>query len=264
MKFPILFIFSLLFTMQALSQPVISIKKDTIGSSVITYRTTCYDTSSTNNFIFLNLHEDENTSVLAAKQALKTATYCLCQLQFKKKRFIDFMSGGKHFIVDPNRIFTAEGALLSLQQNNNYKDEEAINNAAVLVNRLAEKYVNDYVNGKKLVVALHNNSDGGELNIRAYKNGNQVKNTAEVYINPQKDADDFFLTTDKALFNFMKQKKFNVVLQNNKDVENDGSLSVYTGQKNIPYVNIEAQTGHIAEQKQMIAIVLDFIKEKNL
>ncbi len=60
---------------------------------------------------------------------------------------------------------------------------------------------------------------------------------------PESGTGEFFYTTVEDWFDALKQKEiFNIVLQNNKAVEDDGSLSVYVGKNNIRYSNVEADT----------------------
>ena len=246
------------------AQPLVTIKKDTIGSSTIKFTTSCYGNTDS-SIMFINLHENESTSVDAAKQVLETSKkYCVTQLQFKNIRFITFSCVGKNFTVDPNRIFTSRGALASLKKNSHAYSDEIFSEALKLVNRFGAGYTTTFVNNKKLVIALHNNTNGEPLSIITYKSGSESKNAADVYMNLQQDPDDFFLTTEKMIFGYLKQKGFNVVLQDNENALDDGSLSVYAGKKKIPYINIEAQVGHLAEQQKMIGAVLEYIKIKNL
>lgn len=246
------------------AQQSIIIKKDTVGGATVTYQTTHF-TKNDSSVIFINVHEDESTSVQAAKQTLEVAKkYCLTQLQFRGMRFVSFTYKGKSFTIDPNRIYTSAGALASIKKNSPKCSPELLAEVLKAVNNLGEHYTNWYINDKKLVVALHNNTNGEPLSIITYKSGSESRNAKEVYMNLQKDPDDFFLTTEKSIFNFLKAKGFNVALQDNENVLDDGSLSVYAGKKNIPYVNIEAQKFHLQEQKEMMEAMLEYIKSKNL
>ena len=253
----------LLVCINAIGQPVVANTKDTIGSSTITYQTTCFGKND-RDVVFINVHENENTSVKAAKEVLGVAKkYCVTQLQFRNMRFITFVHKGKSFTIDPNRIYTAKGALTTLKKNSHAYAAEIFTAAQKLVVTLGENYTSQFVDDKKLVVALHNNTNGEPLSIISYKSGSEADNAAAVNMNLQQDPDDFFFTTDISVFNFLKQKGFNVALQDNEKVLDDGSLSVYAGKKKIPYINIEAQVGHIAEQKKMIEAVLEYLKTKN-
>jgi len=75
------------------------------------------------------------------------------------------------------------------------------------------------------------------------------------------DVDDFILTTDRSLFNRIKEKNINVVCEDINAIRDDGSLSVYAARNKIPYVNIEAEHQHFDEQLQMLMVLEDIIKE---
>jgi hypothetical protein len=74
------------------------------------------------------------------------------------------------------------------------------------------------------------------------------------------DADDFIYTTNLSFYKKLKAKEVNVILQDNKKYVNDGSLSVYCGVNDIPYINIEAQKGHFDEQLRLIKEVLSILQ----
>ena len=110
-----------------------------------------------------------------------------------------------------------------------------------------------------IVVAMHNNTDVN-YSIKSYlPGGDESENTKDVYINDSWDPDDFVYTTVEEYFNELKARGVNVILQDNEACVNDGSLSVYCGQNDIPYLNIEAQKGHLEEQIQLIGIVMEIL-----
>ena len=59
-----------------------------------------------------------------------------------------------------------------------------------------------------------------------------------VYNGKHKDPDQFYFVTSARLYGMLTPTKFNVVIQNNANVTDDGSLSVYCGQRGIEYVNV--------------------------
>ena len=69
------------------------------------------------------------------------------------------------------------------------------------------------------------------------------------------------MTTEENYFDNIKRLGFNVVLQNNMKVTDDGSLSVYCGKQRIPYINVEAENGHLTEQKEMLAAIWLLVKD---
>ncbi|WP_225536938.1 hypothetical protein [Wolbachia endosymbiont of Mansonella ozzardi] len=66
---------------------------------------------------------------------------------------------------------------------------------------------------------------------------------------------EFFYTTVEDCFEALKQKEVSsIILQSNKTVEDDGSLSVYAGENDIRYSNVEAAGhGHLEQQIDMLS-----------
>lgn len=225
-----------------------------LGSASVAYETTCFGLQSAG--IFVNVHENESASVIAAKQVLDSVRqYCLVELKFNKKRLINFNLNRKNYSIDPNRIYTQIGAKATLKKYNKYYTDDVLQ----AVTHMAQTYISSYIDNKQFVVALHNNSDGDYSVLSYSAAGEYAKDAVDVYINEQQDADDFFYTTERKFFEFLKAKKYNAVLQHNNTATDDGSLSIYCAIKNIPYINIEAENGNLLKQKIMMRIVLELI-----
>jgi len=106
---------------------------------------------------------------------------------------------------------------------------------------------------------MHNNTDVN-YSIESYlPGGDESENTMDVNVAPDWDPDDFIYTTVEAYYIKFKEAGLNVILQDNDKCVNDGSLSVWCGQRNIPYVNIEAQKGHYDEQMKLTKIVVEIL-----
>ena len=71
-----------------------------------------------------------------------------------------------------------------------------------------------------------------------------------------------FLKYFHSLYEKFKNLGYNTVLQNNATMTDDGSLSVLAGQQNIPYVNVEAQHGHLEEQVEMLFVLMEVLDEQ--
>lgn len=71
---------------------------------------------------FLNLHENENTSVIAVRSFLLQHGGSLVKFNNGNSRLISFRltSGGQTYSVDPNRIFTEEGIVATLKTYGSY------------------------------------------------------------------------------------------------------------------------------------------------
>lgn len=225
-----------------------------LGSASLTYKTTCFGPQSA--VIFVNVHENESTSVNATKQVLDSVKqYCLVELQFNKKRLINFNLNRKNYSIDPNRIYTQTGTKATLKKYNKYYTDDVLQ----AVTRMAQKYISSYIDNKQFIVALHNNSDGDYSVLSYSATGEYAKDAVDVYINEQQDADDFFFTTERKFFEFLKARKYNTVLQHSSTAADDGSLSIYCATKSIPYINIEAGSGNLSTQIEMIRVVLRLI-----
>jgi hypothetical protein len=194
--------------------------------------------------VYFRPHENETTSADATKEIIKNYGGTFVELKSKGERLITFSIKNKTYTFDPNRMFTTVGVVKTLQQYGGSSKE-----AESEVSKFAGGLEQRYFNGKNLVVAVHNNTDGAPLTIETYKGSTDA---AAININPERDPDDFFFVTTEAHFKFLKEKGFNVVLQNNAAVTDDGSLSVYCGKQQIPYINVEGEIGHLKQQAEML------------
>jgi hypothetical protein len=247
-----IFFLLLLFSSVVHSQDSVSIKKYLLGDDTLTFHLTLYYPHST-AITFINLHDDENTSVEAGLYFLSRYGGSLLQLQHSGKRIFNFRVDSQYYSFDPNRIFTDEGVKATLEKRSSYSEA-----AALEVKKIADSILLNYVNDKKLVVALHNNTERG-LSILSYKKGGlEAENTAKIYINRRKSPHDFILTTDTMIFHHLVKQKINTVLQHPQPTD-DGSLSVYAAKNNIAYINIEALHGHFDEQVKMLEALKDII-----
>jgi len=247
--FFLLYIFSAKFLY---SQDSVRVEQYAIGSDTLTFHTTIYYPHPP-SVTFINLHDNENTSVDAGLDFLSKYGGTLLQLQHTGKRIFAYVMNEQTFSFDPNRIFTNAGLKATLEKQNAYRED-----AFKEVKNIADSILINYVNDKKLIIALHNNTEKG-LNILSYKRkGLEAKNASRVYVNKFMDANDFILTTDASIFHYIKQRKINVVLQHHKP-EDDGSLSVYAAKNKISYINVEAKHGHLKEQIKMLEALKDLI-----
>lgn len=207
---------------------------------------------------FLALHDSEKTGLSAAFQFMRIYGGCAIELNYGKVRNIDFLDSLKKFSFDPNTMFTDEGAYLGLARNS---APQIHNGLPEKVRRLADEVLKaGRIDSLGVIVTLHNNYNGG-FSIYSYTQGNYLETAAHnIYINSAMDPDNFVFVTDPRFFDHLKQRKINVVLQSSQ-VPDDGSLSVFAMQKNIPYANIESQHGHLSENYRLIIAVNEMLKE---
>lgn len=207
---------------------------------------------------FLSLHDTEKTGLKAAFKFMGIHGGCVIELQYGKVRNIDFSDSLQQFSFDPNNMFTYEGAYIGLARNSLPRIHDGLPEK---VQSLGNKVLDfGSLDSLGVIVTLHNNYNGG-FSIFSYTQGNYLEKSADdVYINSAMDPDDLIFVTDRRFFDYLKKKEVNVVLQS-MQVPDDGSLSVFAMQNNIPYANIEVQHGHLDENYRLILIVNDMLKE---
>ena len=199
------------------------------------------------DMVFISLHDDETTSVDAAKRILQEYGGLLIEIENKAQRNIRFKLGRHFFTVDPNTIFSKEGIKKSLQQLGRTSGK-AVNE----VEKLGQRIIRLIPEKTTCIISLHNNTpDLFSVMEYAARNKRSV-DSKKVYVNPEQDLDDFFLTTDNNLYKKLADKGFNTILQDNKNCTEDGSLSVYCGKKNIRYINCETEHGKAEQYYEMM------------
>lgn len=197
--------------------------------------------SGSGGWTMVALHENESTSVRVAKATGGR----LVELKHTGGRYVHFTLKGRKYVIDPNRMFTTTGI------KGNLKPYSAEGHKAVegLADEML-KHIRD-----RRVVALHNNTNGGDVSIVGYKPGGKYASDASLtHVNPAHDADDFFFVTNQWVFDLLKSGNYNVALQS-RSAKDDGSLSIYAASKGIVYINVEAQFGHTEMQKQMLKAI---------
>lgn len=241
-------LFSILFLATQITSPEVVVKDYRIGASSIKIQTTNYAPLHKGVY-FINLHANETTSIEATNNYLVQNGGCFLQLQHGEVRYVSFVLNNTNYKIDPNRIFTPIGRKETLKKNSIYNmlaEKETANFADTILAQLKHA---------KLIIAMHNNTNN-DLSIKSYTKGkSEAINAAAVYINDKMDADDFIYTTEQSIFQLLKKQQINVVLQKTQGFKDDGSLSIYCGKKNIPYINIEAEEGHKEQQLQMLQAI---------
>ncbi len=195
-------------------------------------------------FSMLVLHDDENTAVEAGRAFLEEHGGRLVELRAQGERRVSFLLGGRSFDFDPNRVFTDHGVRATLQP-------EAEDVTIFATQTFADSLLAIYA-PHDVIVTLHNNTPDN-YSARSYAQGGEYESdAAAVHLEDGVDPDDFFFVTDEDLYHALRADDFNVVLQNNASVTDDGSLSVWAAQNDFLYVNVEAEHGHLDQQKEMI------------
>lgn len=215
-----------------------------LGKTAVKINVSKYGTAGT-DILFLNLHENETTSITVVKEYLTDKNGVFVSVKQNGKRNLEFYLKKTKYKFDPNRMFTKDGRIANLKLlNKKYSSK-----AEEKVEEFSDKIIRR-VKDAKLVIALHNNTNGKPLSVNSYE---------KKYVNPEMDTDDFVLTTDDEIFKQLKEKKINTVLETTSTSKDDGSLAYFCSKKGIAYINVEAQLGHSSEQMRMLNALTDII-----
>jgi hypothetical protein len=203
---------------------------------------------------YLNVHDDENTCIKAALGIIKQHGGRVFELKHSGTRNITFMLNGVEYKFDPNRIFSDSGIVASLERFGPLSDE-----AIVAVRSFADEMLQQIKPDELIIfVTLHNNEPSDNYSvIRFTADGDYASEALQVSVSNEIDPNDFYFVTDNNLFITLSQNNQNVVLQDNEQVADDGSLSVWSAQHQILYANIEVQDGHRHAQAGMIQLLHD-------
>lgn len=206
------------------------------------------------HIICLNLHDNETTSVIAARSILEKQGGKLIKIENQGQRLIRFALQGRQFAFDPNSTFSRTGIEKSLKENGPFS-EAALN----LVEQFGHRLLELIPDSAGCVIALHNNTNGA-YSVNSYLPGGERRHdAAAVHISPGQDPDDMIFTTDRGIFYKIAAAGFNAVLQDNLQATEDGSLSVYCGKYSRCYVNLETEHGKISQYTKMFEKLLGIL-----
>ncbi len=203
------------------------------------------------DIVCINVHDNEGTSVQAAKSILEESGGALIKIENGRQRVIYFRLRGIRYGFDPNRIFSRIGIEQTLRDNRRFSYD-----AVVEVEKFAQRILQLIPDSVSCVVALHNNTEEA-FSVRSYLPGSDRQNDAKaVYADSLQDVDDIILTTDSLIYQKMAESGYNSIWQDNKNAKKDGSLSIYFGERNKRYINIETQHGKVEQYKKMFGQLL--------
>ena len=214
-------------------------------------------------YSFCVLHENERTGTSAIKQFMREIGGQVWELKSQGDRNVSFFIKKKKYKFDPNRIFTPQGVANTLVM---LSRTAPTAEAHSIVNGFAQRITDSlFAPQAKMtnntIVSVHNNTEGAYSSLSHLPDSTNALGVRDIYINTARDPDDFFYVTRRFDFNYLKNQGFNVILQDNKGIRNDGSLSVYSGKRRARYINIEAQHFHYEEQLQMLYAVHEMISK---
>lgn len=227
-----------------------------LGDNIIPIKIIQFGNST--GVVCINLHDNETTSVEAAISVLKETGGTLIKIENNRQRLIRFRLKGINYAFDPNSIFSRTGIEKSLKENSTINRE-----AIIEVEKFAKRIVELFSTNTSCIIALHNNTEGA-YSIKTYLPGNEKETDAKaVFCNQLQNIDDLVLTTDSLLYQKMVDNGYNSIWQENTKAAKDGSLSIYCGERNKRYINIETQHGKLVQYQQMLQKLLTILAEEN-
>jgi len=190
---------------------------------------------------YLHIHGNETTArdVLMENVNAHGGTALLIE---SETRNVPLLGG----VVDPNRMFSKEGASKSLRTLNPGWSDEQISRGAEALMRDRHKFlkaIEPPAGGR--IVALHNNSNG-------YSVEAEVAASDKTSLPDRQNPHEFFLATNPGDFEKLAQSPYNVVLQNTIPAEDDGSLSRLAAKLGVRYINLECALGKVERQRELL------------
>jgi hypothetical protein len=205
----------------------------------------------------INVHDDEDTSVEAGLTDIRQNGGRLIEFAHSGERLIVFHLGGQKYTFDPNRIFSDAGIKATLEKHSAWTPE-----AHAAIKSFADEYTNYFALDREAVIITLHNTTEGTFSINSFlPDSEHGAASTETFVSPSRDKFDFYFVTDRRFFDYLKARDFNVTVQDNQNTPDDGSLSIYFARKGIPYVNIEAEIRHLANQIDMVKVARAMINE---
>ncbi|MEO7924168.1 MAG: hypothetical protein ABIR30_10860 [Chitinophagaceae bacterium] len=210
------------------------------------------------DIVCINLHDNETTSVQAARAVLEEKGGTLIKIENKQQRIIRFRLRGVVYSFDPNRIFSRTGIEQTLIDNRRTSRE-----AIGAIEKFAQRMLDLIPTNHSCIIALHNNTEEA-FSVKSYLPGSDRQFDARaVYKDSLQDVDDIAFTTDSLLYQRMADQRYNSIWQDNQRAKRDGSLSIYCGERSMRYINIETQHGRVNQYIEMLEKLLEILALEN-
>jgi len=221
-----------------------------ISSSFITFVGTKFNLvqngDSPNRYILL--HGDEQTARMALEYHMSLYNGLAFFIQ-SETREIPF----KSTIIDPNRIFSRNGAYYALRKFKSGWERGTLKIALDEIDLERENFLDVLMPNKNgMLISLHNN-------FRGYNVNKEIGNSQRISIKKDENPRDFIICTDESDFEILSNSPYNVVLQNKIPEKDDGSLSWEALRRNIRYLNIETRLGYLSKQKAMLKYIEEYL-----
>lgn len=232
-----------------------------------------------NDVVYAHVHENEVAALEAGLIMLEKYGGKLITLDHSpeggKNRNVTFTYQKTMYKFDPNRIYTDDKSILSASISVIKGKGKVDDTIIALVKNLANEIWAE-LKTENFILAIHNNKntpaeyktkwlfwkhiEPESFSIKSYIKSHDLssdsnQSCSDIYINPEVNNSEFFIVTQKDDFDKLVKKRYTVVLQNTKPID-DGSMSVYASTFDKRYINSEAKMGRVEEQVRMLEILM--------
>ncbi len=191
---------------------------------------------------YLHIHGDETTAREVLREHM-TKHPGVAWLVRNDERTIPAANGR----LDPNRMFTREGAARNLRLLNKSWTDAEVERELARLDRERVPLLKALTPPKgALLFAVHNNA-------RGYSVTAELEASNDSKLNDAGNPHEFFLTTDPEDYRVLALSPFNVVLQNDAKGPDDGSMSRLMARRGVRYLNLEVAIGKRERQAEMMA-----------
>jgi hypothetical protein len=188
------------------------------------------------------IHGDEATARHVLSEHMQAGGSGVAYLVTNLTRNVP-INGGR---LDPNRMFSNEGAEANLRRLNPRWHDGQVSSAVTFLGEHRHELVNRLLPPPGgLLIALHNNQ-------RGYTIKDEIEISDEVALNDPDHPEDFGLCVDPADFAKLRTGRYNFVLQARPKGREDGSLSRLASRLGIRYLNLEARLGNVEKQRSLL------------
>jgi hypothetical protein len=190
---------------------------------------------------YLRIHGNEETARLVLERHMETHEGIAYIIQSQVRNVqVDGLK------LDPNRMFSRVGAEASMKNLNRDAAEQHMQRALHGLDGGRERLVRALTPPRGgLLIAVHNNSE-------TYSVNSEVAISDQTSLRQPAQPHAFFLCTDPADFEVLKNSPYNVVLQRHAPRQDDGSFSRLAAARGIRYVNLEVALGQPERQREML------------
>ena len=190
---------------------------------------------------YLLIHGDEQTAREVLREHMKTHEG-IAHLVMSEDRYVT-VPGGK---IDPNRLFSREGAEKNLRRVNPDWSDDQVSSELARLDRERRKLIDAILPPEGgLLVAVHNNAKGYSVN-------EEIPISEATSIKDKESPHEFYLATDESDYRILATSPYNAVLQVKGPTEDDGSLSRLMARRRMRYINLECALGNRQRQVEML------------